>query len=193
MMSTLLARTGSLLRSPDGWGHLLIALFALVAVGNGGVIVSAAGGVGEKAAAGWFIGIIGLVLLGLVGLGFREDLRGGRVSVMSELATTIIAEEEAAGREVEDHFQAELPLHSPRKIAHLLLLSAVLLIGWMVAIPWIGFGAATAIFCLLFMRWMSRTSWWTTLITAVSVGAGLAILFKLVGVILPSGALWYLI
>ncbi len=192
-MSTLLARTGSLLRSPDGWGHLLIALFALVAVGNGGVIVSAAGGVGEKAAAGWFIGIIGLVLLGLVGLGFREDLRGGRVSVMSELATTIIAEEEAAGREVEDHFQAELPLHSPRKITHLLLLSAVLLIGWMVAIPWIGFGAATGIFCLLFMRWMSRTSWWTTLITAVAVGAGLAILFKLVGVILPTGALWYLI
>lgn len=192
-MSTLLTRVTSLLRSPDGWGHLLIALFALVALGNGAVIVSAAKGMGDKAAAGWFIGIIGLVLIVLAGLGFREDLRGGRVSVMSELATTIIAEEEAAGREVGDHFQAELPLHSPRKITHLLLLTTALLIGWMVALPWIGFGAATGIFCLLFMRWMSRTSWLTTLITAVAVGAGLAILFTLVGVILPTGALWYLI
>lgn len=192
-MSSISARTTSLLKSSDGWGHLLIVLFALVAVGNGGIIVSSAEGLGDKAAAGWFIGIIGLVLIVLAGLGFREDLRGGRVSVMSELATTIVAEEEAAGREVGDHFQAELPLHAPRKITQLLLLSAALLIGWMVALPWIGFGAATGLFCLLFMRWMSRTSWLTTLITAVAVGAGLAALFTLVGVILPTGALWYLI
>lgn len=182
-----------LLRSPEGWAHLLLALVALLALADSVVIVAAAGFEGEKAAAGWFIGGIGLVLVTLTGSAVRQDLRGSQVSVMSELATNIIAEEEAAGREVEDHFQAELPMRSSQTIIRVLLLSAFLLLGWMIALPWLGFGATTSLFCLFFMRWVRRSRWGISLVTGAAVGTLLAVLFALVGVVLPTGALWYII
>ncbi|GAA3665923.1 hypothetical protein [Microbacterium marinilacus] len=182
-----------LLREPDGWAYALLAVAALAAAVDGIVLVAQAGGSGERAAAGWFVGAVGVVLLALVVAGVGQDLRGRQVSVVTAIATVIIAEEEAAGRDVEDRFSADAPLLPRRRIVRTLAVSAVLMIAWMVLLPWLGFGLVTGLFCLAFMRLVSASRWWVAIVTAVCVGAGLAVLFPLSGVLLPTGALWYLI
>lgn len=182
-----------LVRRPSSWAYVLLVAVALVALGDGVVLLVHAAWTGPASAAGWFVGGTGLVLAILTGLAVREDVVGGDRSVMTQLAEVIVSEEEDAGRDVGDRFQADAEPLPPREARRVLIVSAALMIAWMVAMPWVGFGAATALMCAAFILLVARRRIWVALVAGVLIGVGLAILFTLSGVILPTGALWHLL
>ncbi|MGC5075580.1 tripartite tricarboxylate transporter TctB family protein [Agrococcus sp. DT81.2] len=188
-----MARLSGPARSPETWAYVLLGAAALIALGNGLLLIVQAAGVGPESAAGWFVGAAGLALLALVALAVRQDRRFVAESVVTSIAQVIVAEEEAAGRDVEERFQTELPSLPPREIARVLLITGALVVAWIVLLPWIGFALATALFCTCYVIVVARRKWWVGVIAGVAIGGALALLFALVGVLVPAGALWYLL
>lgn len=180
-------------RRPEAWAYALVSAVALVALGDGILLVVQAGGVGTKGAAGWFVGGVGLALAVLLVLAIREDVRGGRESVVTELANVIVSEEEGAGRDVEERFQTELPPLPVHEALRNLVITGALIVAWMLALPWVGFGLVTTLVCAGFIVLVARRRWWVALVAGVAIGGGLALIFSLAGVLLPTGALWHLV
>ncbi|MFD2795900.1 hypothetical protein ACFS27_20225 [Promicromonospora vindobonensis] len=188
-----MTRLLGLARNPESWAYVLLAAVGLVALVDGAVLAAQAAWTGPRSAAGWFIGVTGAVLVLLVALSLRQDARGAGESVVSELATDIIHEEEDAGRAVDDRIGIEAePLPATRATRNLVVAGALIL-GWVALVQWIGFGLVTGLFCLCFIRLVARRRLWVALVAGVAIAAGLTTLFELAGVLLPAGALWYLI
>ncbi|GEK79538.1 tripartite tricarboxylate transporter TctB family protein [Agrococcus baldri] len=188
-----MTRLSALARSPEMWAYALLSAAALIALANGLLLIVQAAGSGPESAAGWFVGLAGFVLLGLVALAVRQDRRFVAESVVTSIAQVIVAEEEAAGRDVGERFQTELPPVPPREAARALLITGAFVVAWMVLLPWIGFGLATALFCAAYIVVVAKRKWWVGAIAGVAIGGALALLFSIVGVLVPTGALWYLI
>jgi hypothetical protein len=180
-------------RRADTWAYALLIGVALIALGNGGLLIVQASGTGPESAAGWFVGVAGLALALLVAAAIRQDRRFVAQSVVTSIANTIVAEEEEAGRDVEQRFQVDLPLLPQRQLLRVLLLVAALIIAWMLLLPWLGFGVATGLFCFVYVALVARRRWWVALVAGAVIGGCLALLFKAVGVLVPTGALWYLL
>ncbi len=182
-----------LAKRPEAWAYALMFAVTLLALGDAMVLLAQADGVGTKGAAGWFLGGVGLVLAVLLVLAIREDVRGGRESVVTELANVIVTEEEDAGRDVSERFQTELPPLPVRESVRNLAITGALIVVWMLAIPWLGFGVITGLVCMAFIALVARRRWWVALIAGAAIGVGLDLIFTLSGVLLPTGAIWYVI
>lgn len=188
-----MTRLPCLARNPQTWAYFLLAAVGLVALADGAVLVAQAAWTGPKSAAGWFIGVTGAVLVLLVALSLRQDAHGAGESVVSGLATEIIHEEEDAGRAVDDRIGIEAEPLPTAEVTRNLLVAGALILGWVVLVQWIGFALVTGLFCLGFIHLVARRRLWVALAVGVAIAAGLTALFELAGVLLPVGALWYLI
>jgi hypothetical protein len=181
----------ALVRQPATYAFVLLGVAGILAVGDGIRLVTV-DATGPRAAAGFYVGAVGVVLLVLLAISIFQS-RGSRPAdetIIGTLADEILDEEREAGRDPSDHFSVEAEALTVREAVRVLGLAGVLVLFWIIALPFLGFAVVAGVFCLLFMRLVTHVRWRNAVIGAVLISSTLTALFSAVGVLLPRGSIW---
>lgn len=186
MSSRLLHR----LRRPETWALALLAGVGLIATIDGVLIVIGAEATGPRAAAGYYVLAVGLVLAALVAGAAWQARRDASESLVAEIAAHILDDERDAGRDPSDHFSPEAESLDGRGLVRVLGVNAALILFWILALDALGFAVVTGVYCAVFMIVVARRPWLWSLISATVIAVAMHFLFASVGVRLPVGDLW---
>lgn len=141
------------------------------------------------AAASWTATYVMVAGIALALLAAGSLLPFSRKAAAKPVAVTVAEDVlgQASGDEDEPVLDEEVP---PAEARSLLLTAAGLLVVWILALPLVGYIAATALFFLAYGLLVSRRHFLSALIFAAVATAAMTVLFQAVGIRLPMGTLF---